>query len=364
MHQIVFVIMVTPVKTGVMRIAWLSARVLANDLCDTTQIALSEGLAKHNYELTFYSPGSLNNSKFKHVQLDEGKIPGFQSRFVSKQLKSMLSEINENDHILVDWRLNSIIRHLKSSWTLIDRGPPADRNILSFFQKIQWKKAWKKAKKGCVVSESHSSYVRKLTKNSSVQISVLPAGVDTDLFCPKPKNKQLSLTYQGTIDKHRGITHLLKIVIELNKKGVPVILHLHGKGNMVEKIRKLKVPNVEVTGVLNQRDLSNRLGTYDVGFLPMPGTAIWKLASPLKRSEYIASGLVVIGIDHTGHNLEAGYEWMQLYQEDEFISKAVKWLTEVRTSRLRALQKDARTYAENCCSWDSSVLELIRIIES
>jgi glycosyltransferase involved in cell wall biosynthesis len=349
---------------GVMKIAWLSARVLANDLCDTTQIALAEGLVNHNFDLTFYSPGSLTNSKFKHVELSQSKIPGLKSRFVSKQLKSMLQEINGYDHILIDWRLNSMIRHLKKDWTLIDRGPPGDRNILSLFQKIQWKKAWKKAERGCVVSDAHSSYVRKLTKNPSVQISVLPAGVDTERFFPKSKNVSLSLTYQGTIDKHRGITGLLKIVNELDKKGVTVTLYLHGKGNMVEKIRNLGKENVVVTGVLGQKELSNRLGTYDVGFLPMPATAIWRLASPLKRGEYFASGLVVVGIDHTGHKLGADYEWMQLYQENEFVSKTVEWLTEIQTTKLRALQKEARAYAEDFCSWESSVTELVRIIES
>ena len=56
---------------GVMKIAWLSARVLANDLCDTTQIALAEGLVNHNFDLTFYSPGSLTNSKFNPITFSE-----------------------------------------------------------------------------------------------------------------------------------------------------------------------------------------------------------------------------------------------------------------------------------------------------
>jgi hypothetical protein len=53
-----------------------------------------------------------------------------------------------------------------------------------------------------------------------------------------------------------------------------------------------------------------------------------------------------------------------LYQEDEFVSKTVEWLTEIQTTKLRALQKEARAYAEDFCSWESSVTELVRIIES
>ena len=64
----------------------------------------------------------------------------------------------------------------------------------------------------------------------------------------------------------------------------------------------------------------------------MPPISAWTIASPLKRSEYLASGLAVLGVDHPGHHLPCGKsntEWYALVDQESFVSDAVaqiiKW---------------------------------------
>ena len=63
---------------------------------------------------------------------------------------------------------------------------------------------------------------------------------------------------------------------------------------------------------MSQDELAEKLATYDIGLLPMPENKIWNLASPLKRSEYLASGMIVCGIDHSGHQIESSGDWIKL----------------------------------------------------
>ena len=68
-----------------------------------------------------------------------------------------------------------------------------------------------------------------------------------------------------------------------------------------------------------QPQLAKQLGACHLGLLPMPDREVWRLASPLKRSEYLAAGLSVFGIEHNGHALD-GVEkaWFTLVPQEDF----------------------------------------------
>ena len=121
---------------------------------------------------------------------------------------------------------------------------------------------------------------------------------------------------------------------------------------------------MEVTDALPQDGLAKLLSKYDVGLLPMPEKKVWSLASPLKRSEYLACGMVVCGIDHTGHRIDNSGDWLQLFSQKEFIANTVSWIKSLDRDRLSALQQESRTYAEENLSWAHSVDALESIILS
>ena len=94
----------------------------------------------------------------------------------------------------------------------------------------------------------------------------------------------------------------------------------------------------------------------------MTDQKVWRLASPLKRAEYLASGMVVVGIDHTGHRIDGSGEWLQLCEEENFIDEAVKFITSLEVGKLRELQNQARLFAESNLDWSPIVNRLNDLI--
>lgn len=342
-----------------MRVAWLSGRVLGDDLCGTTQFSLSNGMVEMGLDVILYSPGRMTTANFKHIRIDRGSVKGLHSWRIVRALHNHIESINSADHVLVDWRLHAITPLLTGNWTLVDRGPPADQGVLSLFQHQQWKRGWKKARQGTAVSTAHANYIHHETGMDIENISVIPAGVDVARFTPGIKKGVLKMAYQGQIDAHRGVLMLPKILIHLQEKGIEVSLHFHGDGDAAEKIRNMEISGLEITSPVDSDELAMLQSEYDVGFLPMPDRNIWRLASPLKRSEYLASGMVVCGIDHTGHHLPKSEQWLQLFQEEQFVEKCVEWLAEIKRCELLLLQQAARRYAERHLSWNNSVQILV-----
>ena len=347
-----------------MNIVWLSSRVLGSDLCSTTQIHLANGLVSKGHSVDFYSPGNSDANAFNHHSIERSSRRGFQARSVVKKLHEHLEEINSADVVLIDWPIFSIASKIKPQVVLIDRGPPADNGILAMLQWRPWRKAWSKANKGTTVSSAHSQFVTDKTKFAGESIQVIPAGVDLDLFQPAKKDDPIKLAYHGRVDVHRGVMSLPMILAGLQLQGIDATLHIHGTGNAVERLRNIDMDGLEVTDAIPQENLAEKLATYDVGFLPMPEHKVWSLASPLKRSEYLASGMVVCGINHAGHQVDGSGEWLQLSSQKDFITNTVAWIKSQDRGSLSALQKESRNYAEQNLSWSHSVDALESIILS
>ena len=340
------------VLLGTMRVSWLSGRVLGKDLCGTTQSSLADGLVGLGHEVFVYSPGHSYSEKFQHIPLQKGKIKGLLWWGNIQSLRTHLGAINASDHVLVDWRLHSITPLITTNWTLIDRGPPADRGMLSIFQWKQWSRGWKKANSGTAVSEKHADFIHLRTGMPLNRITVLQAGADMAKFTPGLKGGPLKIAYQGRIDFHRGVLLLPQILNGLQKRGVEASLHIHGEGDAVHTIKQMDVDNLHLTSALDSNKLAACQSAYDVGILPMPKSKVWELASPLKRSEYLASGMIICGIDHMGHQLPKSGEWLQLYPEEKFVEMCCEWLAGLNRQDLQPLQKSARTYAETHLNWD------------
>ena len=347
-----------------MNIVWLSSRVLGSDLCSTTQIQLANGLVSKGHSVDFYSPGKSVANAFNHHSIERSSRRGFQARSIVKKLHEHLDEINSADVVLIDWPIYSIASKIKPQVVLIDRGPPADNGILAKLQWRPWRKAWSKANKGTTVSSAHRQFVIERTKSTNESIQVIPAGVDFELFQPAPKEGPIKMAYHGRVDVHRGVMSLPMILAGLQLQGIDATLHIHGTGNAVERLRNIGMDGLEVTDVIPHEDLAAKLAIYDVGFLPMPEHKVWSLASPLKRSEYLASGMVVCGIGHAGHQIDDSGDWLQLFTQKEFITSTVSWIKSLDRESLTALQKEARNYAEQNLSWSHSVDALESIILS
>ncbi len=358
-----------------MKIIWFTGRSM-KDLCSTTQKSLANGLIEKGHSVIFVNPdeqGSHINCAWEHIGLPIKSLPGLRSTKLSRKMSRWLitSGDSEGTIAILDWRVAAklipILDVKKVPWILMDRSPPADGNFLSKLQWYFWKRSWKflndrPNRLGCVVSEEHRSYVVKHTGVDINSIKIITAGVDIESFSSSKKLETLQLSYHGRIDKNRGILSLIKIFLLLKKEGISVEFNLHGKGNLFDKIKKLDHEGLNIYNQTNTNDLTKKLSSYDVGFLPMPDSEIWRLASPLKRSEYLASGMVICGIDHPGHQIKNSGDWIQLFNEEEFIESTVNWIKNINHSELRKLQKEARDFAEKNYKWSQIVDELSQLL--
>ena len=338
-----------------MKVIWLSSRFLGGDLSSTTQIQLANGLVEKGHSVDFYSPGKSVGNKFTHHLIERSNIRGFQARSVAKQLSNRLNEFKDADVVLIDWPIFQLAKLIEKPVILMDRSPPADKGVFSKLQWPKWNKAWSKAIRGAVVSEAHREFVVDYTQTPKASIGVIPAGVDLELFHNGEKDVPIRMVYHGRVDVNRGVMSLPMILAGLQMKGVNASLHIHGSGDAVKRLQNIGMEGLEVTEAVPQGEVAELLSKYDVGLLPMPENKVWNLASPLKRSEYLGSGLVICGIDHEGHRIKDSGNWLQLFSQTEFISKTVSWLQSLDRKLLTALQKESREYAEENLSWSHSV---------
>lgn len=357
-----------------MRVTWFTARAMT-DLCSTTQIELANGLADRGHQITLVNGDAQQGNvqhNFRHIPLDSSGIRGLQSKFLGRDMGKWLgrNQSNSMDCAIVDWKIaKSIVpqlEHLSIPWILMDRSPPADSNIFAKFQWPSWKSAWRLVRKSkvgraCVVSEQHQSFVHQQTGCDIEKISVLQAGVDLKKFKPRTKNTTLTLVYHGRVDKNRGVLSLPMLLEKARASGVECKLLVIGEGDAFDGLQQIAKGNklFELLPTMPRGQLAERLGQAHIGLLPMPETKVWKIASPLKRSEYLASGLLVFGIDHAGHRMSTGVgKWMKLVKQDEFHAEGCRWLSDLDEEKIASLSTLSRNYAEKHLSWKGSIQAL------
>lgn len=356
-----------------MRVLWITHRKF-NDFCATTPRAFASGLVDLGFDLTVLNPDSEeeNKYKWKHIGLGTKAIRGLQGRIFSKHILERFEELElDFDAYILDWQVGvrvakRLVVHGKPLF-LMDRSPPADSGILAKLQWKVWKDAWKLVKKGIfksgfVVSSAHHRFVSQSFNIPGTKISVLEAGVATSEK-PAPLSREgdeiWKFIYHGRLDKHRGFLDFMEHIVAWNDIGIPCHLTFIGEGTSVSAIKKMQAKNPDLFTLkdpMSHQKVVENLKEYHIGILPMPATKVWKLASPLKRGEYLASGLLVVGLDHDGHRLEEGVgPWMQLYEPSILRTKISSFLHSMSDNEFNEYSQSAIEFAREHLSWLRSV---------
>ena len=348
------------------------------DLCSTTTRSLAKGLVDLGHDVMLMNPDKEHIHEtfpWSHHSLNQSTKRGFQASSVSKSALAWFKQnpTNSIDVILVDWQLARLLmpalKKMNCPLILMDRSPPADASLFGKLQWREWKRAWKfvqnrEISSGCVVSKAHREFVQEKYSIPSETIHVLPAGADTDLFRPQEKpsiNEEIGLVYHGRLDKHRGILSLPMFAQKLQSAGINARLTLIGEGDVYENLKQTSTqkPWLRVLPRMHQHDLADLLAKQHIGFLPMPESKVWSIASPLKRSEYLSSGLLVLGLRHKGHIIEKGNpDWFHLLPQHDFHDLGIKWVKSLDADKFNERSKQARAYASNHCGWKTSIGEL------
>jgi glycosyltransferase involved in cell wall biosynthesis len=349
-------------------------------------MSLAKGLAHRGHDVTFVGPGNAADpvEGVEHVTVSVKARPGRRSRAMANSILARWAELGEHDVVLVEWPL--LRRLLRAGvlddvpWLLVDRSPPADDGFLARLHWFVWRRAWRLARKagrrhagpvGTVVSEAHRRSVQSFTKLDGERMTVIQAGVDLRRFVPgaerRSTERTLHLVYHGRLDRNRGVLVLPMLHQKAKNAGLDVTLTLMGEGDALGALKRMAKgsDDVHVLGRLPQDEVAHRLGTSHLGLLPMPEHRAWSLASPLKRSEYLASGLIVVGMDHEGHRLAGDAPFMHLFAKEDFHDGIIDLLN--RMTRDPSIyvegKRAARRYADDHLGWAQSVDALHAAIE-
>ena len=325
---------------------------------------------------------------WEHHQLNQSSMKGKKASSLAKSIGNYLKEINFQDCIVfIDWALvrtlSPMIEKKGIRWMCIDRSPPADANLFAKLQHIVWKKAWKRVTSslnrngycvgGVVVSAVHQKLIKDQFSIASDKLCIVHAGVNNQLFQPSNHatfDTPLKMVYHGKMDRNRGILKLVLLLDALESNGVAAELNLIGSGDLDTHLSNLanSKPNLNFLKPIPHSDIGKKLREYQIGLLPMPNLPIWTISSPLKRSEYCSSGLLVLGINHTGHHLpteEKNLQWYRLFDQQTFVDDAVQqiqqWLKEGNFSELSS---KARQYAETNLDWNATTQSLADVLDS
>ena len=147
------------------------------------------------------------------------------------------------------------------------------------------------------------------------------------------------------------------LIDKLSAENVPARLHLYGEGDCEKPLKYLSTSreNLILHGKKNHRQLCQELGGYHIGLLPMPNQFIWTLASPIKRSEYLAANLCIIGIKHSGHELVNLDEvpWFRLLPQQGFVQSTFDEIkTMLSKDIFQTVGAAPRKYAEESLDWE------------
>lgn len=353
-------------------IVWISGREIGADLAGTTEVSICEALGQSGANCHLISPGSITSADFKHSPVKKLNFPGLNTISGANGVRRLMSREGtlNFEAMLVDWRyvysLRRELMQLKGPWFIIDRGPPAYSGILSRLQKIYWKRAWKVAEDfangGLVVSDEHERFVTERL-NIDMEIRKVPAGCHSNQHLREKEDpeKKLLLAYTGRLDRKRGTEKIINLADLLNEMEIPNRIYIAGEGNMHREMKKhsARRENIEYLGKLSSEETQSLLARCHIGIMPMPDMPIWRIASPLKLSEYLAAGLAIIGPSHQGNRLRGDEVWDLLSKEMDWPLQSIDKITKEYFGRTQQII-DSSIESSEKVSWKNIGIKLIK----
>ncbi|TET51996.1 MAG: glycosyltransferase [Anaerolineales bacterium] len=241
---------------------------------------------------------------------------------------------------------------------LSDLGVPA-RWAGAFYSLVQWRRLRKfetavcrRADRVLAVSEADAEALRRLV--ASVEIDVVPNGVDTESYRPVPhREEEHSLVFTGTMDYRPNVDGVLWFVRDVlpRVREVEPRAHLYVVGQRPHRRLQALVgePGVTVTGrVEDVRPYIARASVYVAPLRSAGGTR-------LKLLEAMAMGKAVVAthLAAEGYPVADGEHMLLAHTAADFAAAVVKLLRD--PARRESLGRVGRAFAEQGYDWRAIV---------
>jgi glycosyltransferase involved in cell wall biosynthesis len=130
------------------------------------------------------------------------------------------------------------------------------------------------------------------------------SGVDRDAFARAQASRQwpsdnepIHLVYVGVLQRERNLLSLVQAVEKANAEGLSFLLSFAGKGPLrpdLEQSAQQTGGRVRVLAPVPHDEVPDLLSAGHVGVLPFPDEEKFRVSSPIKLFEYMASGMPIL----------------------------------------------------------------------
>lgn len=197
------------------------------------------------------------------------------------------------------------------------------------------------------------------------KISIVPNGIDLELFQNKEDTDEKIILFSGAMYKHRGIDVLLKTVKKVSEKIPDVRYELFGDGPEREELGKyVKDQGLEeyvfFKGWIKREKLPSHLKHASIGIGPLKATTVTHDALPIKVLEYMASGLPIIAQEGTlsSNVLEDKKNGFLVRNSEELAEKLIELLSNEELNT-KMSQKSLEIIQE--FSWENIINSMLKI---
>ena len=331
-------------------ILWITHRDISSDLTRTSRLGIANELEKRGHSIIWMSPTeSIGHFVFRSKRL------GFGHKSFTRSIRKSISKIDSPDIAIVEWTAIEGCYHelhqRSIPWIIMDRSPPTSRGIVGKIQQHQYHKAWKIARKFSIGAAIKSKFHVKSTHN--IPYVIVPGGVDCSNFNIDRKVRDTpNLIYLGSISKVRELERLVYMGLEVR---------FVGSGDAVDRLRLL---GAQIDNPCSSKEVPLILSQADIGLLHLPNRSEWSGASPLKVSEYAASGMCVISSDVSGLSDFKDEEWLTLVPlgDDSAFFSATHDLIQSGMDEIRRKGELAKKWAIQNRDWSVCVNDLEKFI--
>lgn len=153
-----------------------------------------------------------------------------------------------------------------------------------------------------VIVPELQSYIASLGFREPIKSFVWSSGFDADDFSNVKLTRQsesLLLLYHGHITENRGLLSCIDSLSDLRLLFPSLEYHIYGTGPFLKELKKTIVNKgyndfVKYKGVLDYKLIPELLKSADLALMNYPKGDYWNYNNPIKFSEYLASGVLIV----------------------------------------------------------------------
>ncbi|MDF2535004.1 MAG: glycosyl transferase group 1 [Bacillales bacterium] len=239
-----------------------------------------------------------------------------------------------------------------------------------------YKKSWKIA----AATDGIAEYVTNLGK-SSKDVFVLPNGVNTNQFCPLPKDENLIsdlglqgkkvFTYAGNMGYAQGLDSVLRAAKLVQEKNDNVHFLFVGNGPEKEGLIKLSeelgLNNFTFYGSVPVAEMPRMFSISDYSIVPLKDLEIFKGARPSKIFPALATGTPVLycGAGESADIItENNCGEVAIPENEQSIAEKIFYLANLDESDYETLSNNGRQLVLQEYSWSKIAADMLNHIDT